>query len=763
MKIEKLSTIKNLGIYNNFTWDDECPEFKQFNFFYGWNYSGKTSLSRVFRCLEEKELHHDYPNLKFTLQTDNGNISEKSVGNEYPIRVFNEDFVLENFKWNDETQRINPVLILGKESIELQEKLTKKEEEKKSLEDNNEKLELELNTKEKGLKNSLTAKAREIRNILGITNQKEFDKNVLENKIEKINKNINQYILDDEQKLLRIYRNQTKYVNISLLNINLKINYLYNETKNICERQITAQQIIKKLRDNPELNRWVRNGIDLHRNEEYCQFCGNKLPDDLFERLNKHFSEEYDKLIKDLNDCEKRIKEHKNIINKTQFTDKERFYPDFSKNYEKKIEDLKVKIEEYGNVLDNLLEKLQEKIEKPFERITFDLQLSDIEIVIRDLIDKTNKIIHKNNDMVEKLDEEKRSAKQKLLDHYTAKAEEELKYFDIKSEIEKLSKQKKEIEENISVIDRDIEEIKSKILTANVGVQKINEYLTHFFRDDQIKLKPLDDSYYQVRRSEGIAKNLSTGEKNIISLIYFMTRLEENNFEKQNAVIFIDDPVSSLDSNHMYQIYGFLGEKLNECGQVFITTHNFDFFNLLKDMVEKDPKGTPNKRNKNDKENYYLIKKVQEKNNEESEQVNKVTKISRLPGVLSDFKSEYNYFFYILKTFDESKDKTNFELLYILPNIARRFLEAYLFAKYPDGSNFKNKTKKFFEGNLDDYKKQSTMKILDEYSHEQNPEHDQKFPDINEVEIAINTILTNLKDKDEEHYIALEDSLKNKN
>ncbi|PNR90316.1 hypothetical protein HWHPT5561_09695 [Petrotoga sp. HWH.PT.55.6.1] len=393
MKIEKLSTIKNLGIYNNFTWDDECPEFKQFNFFYGWNYSGKTSLSRVFRCLEEKELHHDYPNLKFTLQTDNGNISEKSVGNEYPIRVFNEDFVLENFKWNDETQRINPVLILGKESIELQEKLTKKEEEKKSLEDNNEKLELELNTKEKGLKNSLTAKAREIRNILGITNQKEFDKNVLENKIEKINKNINQYILDDEQKLLRIYRNQTKYVNISLLNINLKINYLYNETKNICERQITAQQIIKKLRDNPELNRWVRNGIDLHRNEEYCQFCGNKLPDDLFERLNKHFSEEYDKLIKDLNDCEKRIKEHKNIINKTQFTDKERFYPDFSKNYEKKIEDLKVKIEEYGNVLDNLLEKLQEKIEKPFERITFDLQLSDIEIVIRDLIDKTNKIM----------------------------------------------------------------------------------------------------------------------------------------------------------------------------------------------------------------------------------------------------------------------------------------------------------------------------------------------------------------------------------
>ncbi len=67
--------------------------------------------------------------------------------------------------------------------------------------------------------------------------------------------------------------------------------------------------------------------------------------------------------------------------------------------------------------------------------------------------------------------------------------------------------------------------------------------ITNFIRDDQI------------------AKNLSTGERNIISLIYFFAKLEETTFDINNSVIFIDDPVSSLDSNHMHRVYAFLRKK----------------------------------------------------------------------------------------------------------------------------------------------------------------------------------------------------------
>ncbi len=99
MRIKRILEIKNLGVFNNFSWLSACQDFKRYNFFYGWNYSGKTTPSRLFKYLEDKKIHPDFPELKFKLQTDNGNLTEKDKGREFDIRVFNEEFVSENFRW----------------------------------------------------------------------------------------------------------------------------------------------------------------------------------------------------------------------------------------------------------------------------------------------------------------------------------------------------------------------------------------------------------------------------------------------------------------------------------------------------------------------------------------------------------------------------------------------------------------------------------------------------------------------------------------
>jgi wobble nucleotide-excising tRNase len=112
--------------------------------------------------------------------------------------------------------------------------------------------------------------------------------------------------------------------------------------------------------------------------------------------------------------------------------------------------------------------------------------------------------------------------------------------------------------------------------------------LNKFFNDAFLKIEKTDNEKYKLYRNGQIAKNLSTGERNIISLIYFFIKLEETNFDLGSAVIFIDDPVSSLDANHMHRVYSFLNSKIQTLGQLFITTHNFDFFNLLKDMYRYD-------------------------------------------------------------------------------------------------------------------------------------------------------------------------------
>jgi len=47
VKILKITKAANYRIFRDFDWPDTLPEFARFNVIYGWNGSGKTSLSRV--------------------------------------------------------------------------------------------------------------------------------------------------------------------------------------------------------------------------------------------------------------------------------------------------------------------------------------------------------------------------------------------------------------------------------------------------------------------------------------------------------------------------------------------------------------------------------------------------------------------------------------------------------------------------------------------------------------------------------------------
>ena len=82
----KTINIDNFGSYKNYTWINNDTEFKDINIIYGRNYSGKTTLSRIFRCLENKSLHNDYENQNFcfTLE-DNSSISNDSISTIFCI------------------------------------------------------------------------------------------------------------------------------------------------------------------------------------------------------------------------------------------------------------------------------------------------------------------------------------------------------------------------------------------------------------------------------------------------------------------------------------------------------------------------------------------------------------------------------------------------------------------------------------------------------------------------------------------------------
>lgn len=741
MKIKKIQKINNLGTFNNFQWQDNYQEFGQYNFFYGWNYSGKTTLSRIFRCLEIKVQHSDFPDAEFSLETDNGNVTQRDISGDYPIRVFNEDFVKDNFQWNNEEAKVDPVLILGKEAKYLELKVKELQKQKREKEKTFEGEKEKKGRIERNLENSLTDKASEIRNILVITNPKEFDKNKLEEKINSIKDFYQNYILSDNEKnkTLKIYRSK-KAEEVTFKVPQLRLSTFISEVKNILSQKVTAQQIIEKLKENPKLSDWVKEGIGLHQNEKVCQFCGKTLPPDLFERLNKHFSDEFDNLMTQIKQKEDEISSHIKEVKNLNLPDKARLFEDLQSEFGNGLRSLDIIKNNYIQIPESLKKELKRKRKKPFDSLEMQT-LSDNTAELTNTLKKIESIINKHNSKVDSFETDKQQAKEKLVLHFVAEFIRDKSYFNIQEKIKKINNDIHILKSDIGKLDDEIENINSKIKAEAIGADKINEYLKQFFNDDKLKIKLMDDGKYKLYRNDRIAKNLSTGEKNIISLVYFFAKLEETGFDLNNAVIFIDDPVSSLDSNHIFKVYGFINEKLKDCSQLFITTHNFDFFNLLKDLSKYDLEN---------KGKFYLVKKVKN-------QTKEFSYIENLPDVLLKYKSEYKYLFSILKSYIESNDKSNFKLLYLLPNILRRFFEAYLFMKYPDRKKFNKKAEVFLKDtNISD--KQTALKLMDEYSHEENPTHSQNFPDIKEVEDAIEFILKTIEEKDKEHYEALRDS-----
>ncbi|MBN4065566.1 AAA family ATPase, partial [Desulfocapsa sp. AH-315-G09] len=138
-QIKKIDTIKNMAVFRDFSWsssvrDDgnNVAEFKRINIFYGRNYTGKTTLSRIVRAMETGSLSEKYTSPEFKLSFDDGTfVSQNSLaGHGQVIRVFNEDFVKENLRFIvDDEHSINSFAILGDDNTRLEEEIKKHETE----------------------------------------------------------------------------------------------------------------------------------------------------------------------------------------------------------------------------------------------------------------------------------------------------------------------------------------------------------------------------------------------------------------------------------------------------------------------------------------------------------------------------------------------------------------------------------------------------------------------------------------------------------
>ena len=143
-----------------------------------------------------------------------------------------------------------------------------------------------------------------------------------------------------------------------------------------------------------------------------------------------------------------------------------------------------------------------------------------------------------------------------------------------------------EAKTNLSNKQKVLEAKKRLLNDEELGAKHVNEYLNDFFGHHFVTLeahKDNDDAThikFCIMRNGKPAYNLSEGECSLISFCYFMAKLDDVATSGQKPIIWIDDPISSLDSNHIYFIFSLIVSKIAKTGcfsQLFISTHNLDF------------------------------------------------------------------------------------------------------------------------------------------------------------------------------------------
>lgn len=655
---KRINKVKNIGVYNDFTWKhDQICDFAKLNVLYGWNYSGKTTLSRVFRCVELQRLHNVGSSATFEFQDNEDSLSNFIDRNKHRVKVFNSDFIKENLKWDLESDTINPIFILGEESIELNKLLNDTEEDLLKVEEELETANKSLSDLQSKINNGITSKARDIGNTLNI---RPFDKRHFIPIIDTIKDKPVEYIIDANElsSLYTIALNNEQKSNITLNNINLSnLKNLQIEIKELLLSKITSTKKIDKLLHDHVLSDWYEDGKEIHKDKTNCEFCGGELPTGFLDILNDHFSNDYEQLKKD-------IKTYVGLINELMIDsiaeiNEHSFYANHKSNYI----DLKVKLDlsivTFNNYLENLVLDLERKKEHPFDSLqpsTNEFDATDLNSYMSDL----QNLIDENNDQTDDFEKQQKEAVNRIKKHKSAEFIILENYFDNLASVEST---KSDIDNKfleIKLKKQEIQEIKNKLFESVKGANQVNHYLNRYYAKDDISIEVNESNEYILMRANKRAYNLSEGEKTAIAFSYFIASLEENSNAMQDTIVYIDDPISSLDSNHLFNTYSFIKDKFYKfnrtsnikhiymCKQLFISTHNFELLNLIKDWFSKT---------KADDYAMYLVERF----NEEST-------IKTMPKLLFKHKSEYSYLFSVIYSFSV-EPSIEFENLYNLPNI----------------------------------------------------------------------------------------------
>lgn len=740
LEIKKID-IKDFGCYKDYKQHSQSGIGNDFNagrinIFYGRNYSGKSTYSKIFQSIELKKLPEKYGDIDFEIKLANQIFikSNEIAAHKLPIdcKVFNQRFIDDNIYLHNDNKLNSFQISIGSDTNKTLKKI--EDIRLNELKPRNEKLSqiesdiTEKQQKTKISKDSLDSKLRitasKIKNLKNpsVVVGNKYDIRDIKEEFEKYSAHFPILPLQDdeeavteleknvEQAKIRILENNiNKPQKIDLVSFDKNFNFtlFLENTKKLLSKVISVSNILDVYKESTDKINWIKHGVDIHGdNPEKCVFCGNSIDSELIKNLKLAFSDELSSLENELALQNNRIKSEIQKLDAIPNINKEDYFKDSVSDIQNINKEIENNIYNRKKVLETLESKISEKQRDIFSKIEINdlnwFDFSKIQVEIDSLYNDTI-------EQIEQFEDRKTKSIDFLRRYYIVKEFPVSEFTKLSQEVNQLeeyinenSKEQKKLKEEKEKFEQDIIELEGSLKSESEAAKRINMILQNSLAHSEMSLKSVDDEegiYFEVSRNKERAYNLSEGEKSLVAFAYYITRLESlSTEEKSKTILFIDDPVSSLDENNIFYIYNLIFCLLEkkEFLQYFLSTHNLDFLKYTNRFSNK--------------KDYYLIEKIKE-----AENIPSKSYIKKLPTHLSNKVTEFVFLFeQIYRVATEDEHENNFSVFYNFPNNGRKFIETLLYFKYPDYKT-KNDDKivNYFGGENAPF----IQRINNEYSH----------------------------------------------
>ncbi len=610
----------------------EMGEFKNYNVIFGNNGCGKTSLTRAFELLISKNKHiekyrtistAESPSIEFECEDGSYKIEPNSnIGvPPFKVEIYNSDFLHNNAPFNSEfgLKKLDDGIIilegsvLGEETKEINQLKNcreKVEKRQKKIKDENDTE--TLSTKQES---EIKKYAEEIEKIREKVTSKTIQITLDEIKINNVCKVLKDELKVQEDILTNLEKdfdelNEAikKFDDLKKMELPKDYQTIKDKLESLFSFDIDkeAGQVSEEIKEHiSKVGReFIEKGIELQKEmpDNACPFCTQKITNNIIQVYTSYFNKSIEQFKQDSSKVSgtlKKILEQWNI--KEILQSFERFESFMKKDFSTNKESLKNALEQ----IKVLLEKLQKEVdkkggvknEKEFQEI--DKELLENYEKLQKCVNETRNILNQKKEQKEKLEKLKidlkeariKKAKHDSYDWQKSKREAERKLSVLNCRHERLNRL-------LEKIDKKLKELYDQ---KRPDIETINNYLKAL----NLPKYSLDKDYRIVLNSDALENSeakiiLSDGEKTTLAFAYFLARLKlfYKKEDLKNLIVVIDDPISSLDEQRIYNTTCLVAkinqelarEKLSNeenKAQVFVLTHNHTFMARLINVVGK--------------------------------------------------------------------------------------------------------------------------------------------------------------------------------